>query len=462
MLSHDTRHTSMRNFARIPIIVAISYVFISASWLVGCTTHGATSTQPRAIAATTRPDDAQANTALSSRGSHRSHSTHPDNQHRRAPGDGSSLSLDAQTDVIEDGGDNDNDYTDSNAPNSRSVHPWAHLSDAQLAAMYENDPTSVGSMSLGATNAGALINGVVMPQGPYWEVNDTHHAWGTQETVEALVRCIEHVNELFPSSERMRIGHISRRTGGPLSPHVSHQAGRDVDVSYYYTKPARWFARAHAGNLDTDRTWAFVKALITLTDVEMILIDHSLQRLLRQHAERIGENKQWLDDIFRGTPGVRPALIRHARGHATHIHIRFYSPIARETARRLWPVLSKARNTSKAEFKASAANVDSTSKERAIAAQYVMYRAKSGDTLGSLANRFGTTVPAIQQANGLRTTRIEAKRTYRIPTTVQIAHAHQAQQMKAQADRSRRGKKANVRGVDMSRPVVAPSRRMPP
>ena len=285
------------------------------------------------------------------------------------------------------------------APNvalAPAPHPFASKSDQDLERMLVDDPKSLGSLTIGRTNGGMLINGVQMPQGARWELIDPAHAWGTQETVDALARCIDKVHDQFPSSPKMQIGHISGKRGGPLSPHRSHQSGRDVDVSYYYNSPTRWFARAHAGNLDVARTWAFVRALIVETDVEMILIDHSLQKLLRDHALSIGEDEPWVDGIFRGQRGGRPAIIRHARGHGTHIHVRFYNPIAQESARRVYPLLAKHGKVEPPT-------------------QYVMHKVRKGETLGMLARKYGTTVEAIKRANGLRSNLIRAKRSYRIP-----------------------------------------------
>jgi LysM repeat protein len=317
--------------------------------------------------------------------------------------------------AIEDGGDLPEELP---TVHYRPVdHPLASVSDTELERMFEKDSSSLGSMSFGATNGGMLMNGVQMPTGERWELIDPARAWGTQETVDAIVRCIDAVHEQFPDSPKMQIGHISARRGGALSPHVSHQAGRDVDVSYFYTSPVRWYVRAHAGNLDRARTWAFVRALIVETDVEMILIDGGLQRLLREHALQIGEDPGWVDDVFRGGSG-RPALIRHARGHANHIHVRFYSPGARETARRVQPILAK-------QGKVDPPTV------------HVTHRARKGDTLGRLANLYGTTVEAIKRANGLRSNLIRAKKTYRIP------------------------KRGGVK-VAPSQPVSIPPRRLPP
>ena len=273
--------------------------------------------------------------------------------------------------------------------------PWAGLTDRELEQKYQDSPESVGPMSVGSTNAGALVNGVQMPRGPRWELIDPAHAWGTQETVDALSRAIDKVHEQYPDAGPMQIGHLSARRGGPLSPHISHQSGRDVDVSYFYTVPERWFAMANADNLDRAKSWAFVRALLTETDVELILIDHSLQKLLREYAVSAGEDSGWIDEVFDGTSSRR-ALILHAKGHGTHIHVRFFNPTAQETARRLQPVLMKRGSLPPPMT-------------------YVLYRARSGDTLGSLARRYGTTVEAIQAVNSLRNNAIKARRIYRIP-----------------------------------------------
>ncbi|AUX26544.1 penicillin-insensitive murein endopeptidase [Sorangium cellulosum] len=274
--------------------------------------------------------------------------------------------------------------------------PLAAMTEAQIEELLTTDPAALGPMSVGPTNAGALVNAVRMPESERWELVDPNHAWGTRETVEALERAIAEVHRQFPGSPKLYIGHISARGGGYLSPHKSHQAGRDVDISYFLDAQHRWYQRATAANLDRERTWAFIRSLITETDVELILIDSSVQRLLKEHALKIGEDKDWLDDIFQfGSRKPRP-LIRHARGHASHIHIRFYSPIAQESAARAYPLLLKHKAIKPRTY-------------------YVRHRVKKGQTLGWLARRYGTTVEAIKRANGLRSSLIQARRVYNIP-----------------------------------------------
>ena len=320
-----------------------------------------------------------------------------------------------QAEPIDDGLETDPD--ERPAAKALERHPLADWSSQDIEHAIAHDPGKLGCMSLGRTNAGALMNAVQMPEGPYWKRVDPARCWGTTETIEYLTRAITKVNQQFPDTQPMYIGHISRKHGGHLSPHVSHQTGRDVDVSYYLLGDSPWYARANARNLDPARTWAFVRALITETDVELILIDSSIQRLLRDYALSIGEDPDWIDSVIQyGSRSPRP-LVRHARGHATHIHVRFFNPIAQETARRAYPHLVKLGKIQPPTH-------------------YVQHKAKRGDTLGSLANRYGTTVRAIQESNQLRSTKIRAGVVYRIP---------------------------KAGGVPLSvQPVVVPARRLPP
>jgi penicillin-insensitive murein endopeptidase len=290
--------------------------------------------------------------------------------------------------------------TESTGPTplvSRPIrHPLDGLSQHQIEEELASHPERLGSMSIGYTNAGALLNGVQMPRGDGWELVDPDHAWGTRETVDFLVHSLNEVEQRFPGAARMFVGHISGRRGGHLSPHVSHQAGRDVDISYYYVAgQARWYAKADETNLDLARTWAFVKELVIDTDVELILMDRSIQKLVREFAVGHGEDTRWVAELFDGD-GSLPPLIRHAKGHATHLHVRFYNPVAQETGRRAYTFLLRRHVIQPAVY-------------------YVRYKVKQGDTLGQIARRYGVTEKAIQQANGMKTSLLRATHEYKIP-----------------------------------------------
>jgi len=269
------------------------------------------------------------------------------------------------------------------------------LSDDELEKQVAEDPSGLGSLSLGEPYRGRLLGGVALQSSPFLEVVAPDFAFGTHETVAYLERAVRRVHAAFPKTPPLHVGHISKSSGGYVSPHRSHQSGRDVDLGFYYSKNGGWYKRGTAENLDLPRTWALLRALITETDVEMVIVDASIERLLRLYAEGIGEDRPWLTRIFSGD-GQRPEIVRHLWGHTTHFHVRFYNPAAQTLAARAYPHLVEAELVDPVQATTT-------------------YRAKKGDTLGKLAKRFGTTVRAIQAANGMRGTTIQAKRVYRIP-----------------------------------------------
>jgi penicillin-insensitive murein endopeptidase len=128
--------------------------------------------------------------------------------------------------------------------------PFAELSDAEIASRLRKDLGALGPMSIGRAHGGVLVAGVRMPEGTNWEVMHPGLAWGTRETVDALAHGIDAVAARFPDTPRAFVGDLSAKSGGHLHPHVSHQSGRDVDVSYYLTEGHRWYASANASNLD--------------------------------------------------------------------------------------------------------------------------------------------------------------------------------------------------------------------
>jgi LysM repeat protein len=170
---------------------------------------------------------------------------------------------------------------------------------------------------------------------------------------------------------------------------------------YYKGGQARWFGPGTSANLDLPRNWALVRALVTCTDVETILLDTRIQQLLYKYALSISEDKAWLDRVFQFSRGSRDALIRHVAGHRTHYHVRLYSPLAQELGRKVFPHLVETKIIQPPVF----------------TVRYVVQR---GQTLGYLAARYGTSVRTIMQANGMTTTQLRAGRAYRIPVRAAV------------------------------------------
>jgi murein endopeptidase len=293
------------------------------------------------------------------------------------------------------------------------------IDDRELRRRVQSDLRSLGPISVGEPQHGVLVNAVKFPDGPHWELVSPYNAYATQETIDFLIAAIQRVEAEAPGGHKLYIGDISAQRGGHLGGHVSHQSGRDVDTSYYFRVDEGkrgWYRRATADNLDLPRTWAFVRGLVTESDVMFIFINTSIQKLLKEHALASGEDPKWLDRVFEYQSKEPWPIVRHSPGHDTHIHVRFYNPQAQELGRRAHGLL-----------------VDrGIIKPRVY---YSSYTAKKGDMLGRIAKQFDTTVEELQKANGLRDTTIHAGRTYRIP------------------------RKGNVTPIGK---VVIPPRRLPP
>jgi murein endopeptidase len=267
--------------------------------------------------------------------------------------------------------------------------------EAEIAKLLRSDVGSVGSMAFGTAAHGGLLNPVRMPEDDRWIIVHPPQAWGTAETIQYLVTAIDAVNEQFPASPPLFIGDISQREGGYLFPHLSHQSGRDVDLGYFYQSKPTWYRRATRGNLDVPRTWGLIRTLIARTDVHYIFVDRRVQRVLRDYAEKLGEDNRWLESIFHGTD-TEPPIILHEPGHDTHFHVRFYNPVAEETARRCYGALLAQHKLKPLRYN-------------------ITHKARKGETLLGLARRYSVSVTAIMEANHLKQKALREGDVYQIP-----------------------------------------------
>jgi penicillin-insensitive murein endopeptidase/LysM domain-containing protein len=307
------------------------------------------------------------------------------------------------------------------APGTPVPHPLDGWSDERVERAVTTDLASLGAMSVGTPNAGGLVNGVQARASALYSLVSPGSAWGTQETIDYLNAAVQAVHDQFPDTPPLALGDIGARHGGPLRPHISHQAGRDLDISFYYKDGTRWYARGTRDNLDFPRLWAFVRVLIEKTDIDLILLDHGLQEPLKEYALTIGEDPAWLSQVFQGKGALR-AIIRHAPGHATHLHLRFWNPLAQETARRCYGALAR-HGLVRAPV------------------QYTTHKAKKNETLAMIAKKYGSTVRAIKDLNGLRSNLIREQAVYRIPLSggVRIPHTERARIPARRPPPARRG-----------------------
>jgi murein endopeptidase len=247
------------------------------------------------------------------------------------------------------------------------------LSDAELTRRFRDDLPTLGTISIGFADRGRLINGVQMPRDPAWIVERPEYAYATRETVDALELAFRAVRRQFPESAPGRLSHVGAREGGYLRPHRSHQSGRDADIGFYYRDdriPGRNAPRERL--IDPARNWALIRTLITETDVQVILVDRHIQTVLKEFALSIGENARWLSQVFGG-------LIKHARSHRDHFHVRFYAARSQELGRRLQPLLAMRPDQNR-----------------------TVHVVRAGNTLGQIATRYHTSIALIRTSNRMQ------------------------------------------------------------
>ncbi len=278
----------------------------------------------------------------------------------------------------------------SSAPTDDRLRYSTDIAEGELEERFCKDPASLGSISVGFADAGRVINAVQMPTDEAWELVVPEYAWGTAETVEYLSAAGRAVKMLYPDAPALRINHIGRKEGGYLRPHRSHQSGRDVDLGFYYKNgrmPGRVRHRAHL--IDLAHNWALVRSLVTMSDVQVILVDRKIQAVLYQHALASGEDKEWLDSLFHSGP---KSVLQHAKRHRDHFHVRFFSPRSQELGRRVHPILAKRPDDNR-----------------------MMHRVRNGDTLGGIARKYGSSISMILKANGMRNSFLRLGRVLSVP-----------------------------------------------
>jgi murein endopeptidase/LysM repeat protein len=299
---------------------------------------------------------------------------------------------------LADGGEEEE--TDEPAPEEGESHELsdggvgelrytAGLSDQDLQEKWKKDPAELGCISLGFADEGRLLNAEQFPKGKDWVVVSPERAWGTPETINYIKAAIERVKSLHPDAPPLRVNQISAKEGGYLRPHKSHQNGRDADLAFYYHSVDPVRVRAREKVIDVKLTWELLKSLVTQADVQMILVDRRVQKVLKDYALQVGEDKDWVQRLFRGE---RHALIQHARHHRDHFHVRFYSPVAQELGRRVAPLLAQRPEQN-----------------------LMNHKVHSGDTLGAIARKYGTSVAAIQKANHMKGSFLRLAQVLRIP-----------------------------------------------
>ncbi len=169
-----------------------------------------------------------------------------------------------------------------------------------------------------------------LPEAPgLYERWDPARSWGTCDLVSAVEQLAERIALALPHADPLMIGDISRRGGGPLPPHSSHDHGADVDVGLFMDdgqQPLGGFLPLRPSQLDVPSTWVLLRTALDTGQLEFALLDQGHIDRLRAYA--LGElrlDPAVVERIFPTAPerkGER-GVVRHAPHHADHVHFRF-------------------------------------------------------------------------------------------------------------------------------------------
>ena len=181
------------------------------------------------------------------------------------------------------------------------------------------------SVSWGKANYGRLYNGVTMNSTPGLAIRNPTRAYGTRHTVRMLEAAAADVMARWPDAQDLHVGDVSHPNGGYMTPHKSHQSGRDADISYYYRGNVKLerFVGMTPETFDAVKNWHLFKTLIDTQQVEYIFVDYQLQKVLYEYAVSIGYRASELAGILQYPNRGGSGIIRYSRGHANHFHIRF-------------------------------------------------------------------------------------------------------------------------------------------
>ena len=205
----------------------------------------------------------------------------------------------------------------------------------------EMDDLTLGAHSVGLPyKNGSIVeanlgpNFLALEGGPGFEkINPKrNHHYGSGLLVKLLEKSAVEFRKSYDPNSNIYINALSKRKGGRLGRHSSHQSGLDADIAYL-DKEKGWREVVDsksqlAEDFDLERNFAYFKLLVETGYVNRIFVDKAVKLAMCQWAEK---NKQ-MDQSKEVLTHLRPY-----KGHDDHFHLRlkcspYYSRCRNQTA----------------------------------------------------------------------------------------------------------------------------------
>ena len=258
-------------------------------------------------------------------------------EYRSEPGDTwETIAVDHRVDVLDLKAYNDANAEDSTATlePERAITVWIDPAiqwTVNRTVGPELDPAwsdlPAGALSHGHPNRGRITGEpCLLPEIPQLYTRRFERiAHGSTHAIGVIVTAFANFRRDTGYEGEILVGSISRPHGRRFPPHRSHQSGRDVDIRLPMLP---WFPTdlaPPAEQIDWRAVWGLIDAFLATGQVEMIFLDHKLQRPLYYAALSMGASAEELEQIITwprrdGHKGKK--IIRHSSGHEGHIHVR--------------------------------------------------------------------------------------------------------------------------------------------
>lgn len=220
----------------------------------------------------------------------------------------------------------------------------AHATAPRHASASTNASASVVmpmGRSVGSPTEGHLVGGAHLSDAPYLRVMPADQAgdvrWGLGSLVGMIHRAAQKVRHAYPNAV-LNVGHLSKRDGGNIEQHASHESGRDADLPFYVQDAHnRQIFSEHmvsfrgdgtaptwpGAHFDDAKNWALVAALLDdpVAKVTHIFVSAPLRMRLLQYAAHIGA-----PESLRTRAAFAMVQPRGTLPHDDHFHVRIGCP----------------------------------------------------------------------------------------------------------------------------------------
>jgi penicillin-insensitive murein endopeptidase len=214
-----------------------------------------------------------------------------------------------------------------------------HARESELPERYRKKPYSLMSLSVGHPNRGWQVRAKRLRKSRFIAIKDSSRktSYGHPALVKMLHRAARDLARSAAGTV-MLVGDLTRKDGGPLVRHVSHQSGRDADIGFFAlnrkgkpVKLTRFIAFRGDGSAKDDsslrfddwRNWLLVQGWLRdrRAEIQHVFVSRPLRKRLLRYAR---SQKRFRKYVERASVLLREPS--DSSRHDDHFHVRIACP----------------------------------------------------------------------------------------------------------------------------------------